>query len=394
MIMKRKKTMKNKNVLIGLTGSIAAYKTCEMVSLFKKSGANVKVVMTDSASLFVGEKTFETLTGNPVYIDMFQKKMETGHISLADWADIFIIAPISANTISKIAQGVADNLLTSLACAYLGKNKPFFVAPAMNEGMWKNPFVSQNIEKLKTAGVYVVEPVVGNLACGYTGIGKMENVSVIFDFVKSKLRTSNGKKVLITSGGTKEYIDPVRFISNDSSGKMGNALADCAYEMGYDVVLISTYEINKPYSVIVRKTAEDMQKAVFEEFKNSNYLIMASAVSDFKVEMKKSKIRKSDIKNGSYNIELQLNPDILKSVGQIKKEGQRVIGFSLSTEDTLEIGAQKLKDKNCDFIIANEAKTSLNSDNAEVWVIDKNGVKKLEYQNKKDIARAILEIVL
>ncbi len=380
------------NVLIGVTGSIAAYKTCELIRMYKKEGHDVKVVISESGLLFVGEKTFETLTNNPVYCDMFQKRAETKHISLADWADIFVIAPISANTISKIANGIADNLLTSTACAYLGKNKPFFIAPAMNEGMWKNPFIEENITKLINYNVKIIPPVTGDLACGYKGVGKMESVENIFlSTVKKK-----DKKIVVTSGGTREYIDPVRFISNASSGRMGNAVADCAYNLGYEVVLITTNDVQKPYKTIIVGTALEMFEKVKEEFSNADYLIMASAVSDFRVKnYSKSKISKKDINNDTYTIELNLNPDILKNISQIKKDNQKVIGFSLSTENTLETGIEKLKTKGCDYIIANDAKTALCSDNNEVWVINSNDdVTKIEYASKVEVARKILEIVL
>lgn len=386
----------NKNILIGLTGSIAAYKTAELIRHFKKAGANVKVVATESSLLFIGEKTLETLSDNPVFVDMFQKRLETGHISLADWADLFVIAPISANSISKIATGIADNLLTSIACAYLGSKKPLFIAPAMNVGMWNNPFVQENIQKLKAVGVQIINPIEGELACGYNGIGKMDEPVNIFNFVKNSLIEKKNKKIVITSGGTKEYIDPVRFITNASSGKMGNALADVAYELGYDVTLISTVDVEKPYTVIQVDTAQNMLSSVEKEFKDADYLIMASAVADFKIKnYKDQKIKKSDIKNDSYTIELSLNTDILKYIAQNKKEGQKVIGFSLTTENTIEIAKEKLANKNCDFIVANEAKTALNKDTNEVWVIDKSGkITKIDNAAKDKIAKSILEIVL
>lgn len=394
MILKPKMTMMNKKVLIGLTGSIAAYKTAELIRFFKKAGAEVKVVATEAALLFIGEKTLETLSNNPVYVDMFQKRNETKHISLADWADIFVIAPISANSISKIANGVADNLLTSISCAYLGKNKPFFIAPAMNEGMWENVFVKENIEKLKKAGVKVIEPTEGLLACGYEGKGKMEEPEKIFSAVFSP--QNKKEKIVITSGGTREYIDPVRFITNASSGKTGSALADCAYNLGYEVVLITTVDVNKPYKTLNVNTADEMFEAVNKEFSDAKYLIMAAAVSDFKIKnYKNSKIRKNDIKNDTYNIELSLNPDILKCIAQNKKEGQKIIGFSLATENVLEIGKEKLIQKGCDYIVANEAKTALNKDTNEVWVIEKTGkITKIDNARKDEIAKSILEIVL
>ena len=385
-----------KNVLIGLTGSIAAYKTAELIRLFKKEGMEVKVVSTESGLLFLGEKTLETLSNNPVYVDTFQKHLETKHISLADWADVFVIAPISANSISKIAAGIADNLLTSIVCAYLGKNKPLFIAPAMNDGMWNNPIIKENILKLKNIGVNVIEPINGFLACGSEGTGKMEDPSIIFEKVKNSLIEKKNKKIVVTAGGTREYIDPVRFISNSSSGKMGISLADSAYNMGYDVSLITTVNVKKPYNVIPVETAEDMLNKTKEEFQNADYLIMAAAVSDFRVKnIKNSKIEKSEINNGSYNVELVLNPDILKNIAQIKKENQKVIGFSLSTENLVEIAKRKLNEKSLDFIVANEAKVALNKDTNEVLVIDKNeNITKIGPYKKEEIAKLILEIVL
>lgn len=392
---KKKKTM-TKNVLIGLTGSIAAYKTAELIRLFKKEGMEVKVVSTESGLLFLGEKTLETLSNNPVYVDTFQKHLETKHISLADWADVFVIAPISANSISKIAAGIADNLLTSIVCAYLGKNKPLFIAPAMNDGMWNNPIIKENILKLKNIGVNVIEPINGFLACGSEGTGKMEEPNIIFEKVKNSLIEKKNKKIVVTAGGTREYIDPVRFISNSSSGKMGISLADSAYNMGYDVSLITTVNVKKPYNVIPVETAEDMLNKTKEEFLNADYLIMAAAVSDFRVKnIKNSKIEKSEINNGSYNVELVLNPDILKNIAQIKKENQKVIGFSLSTENLVEIAKRKLNEKSLDFIVANEAKVALNKDTNEVLVIDKNeNITKIGPYKKEEIAKLILEIVL
>ena len=385
-----------KNVLIGLTGSIAAYKTAELIRLFKKEGMEVKVVSTESGLLFLGEKTLETLSNSPVYVDTFQKHSETKHISLADWADVFVIAPISANSISKIAAGIADNLLTSIVCAYLGKNKPLFIAPAMNDGMWKNPIIKENILKLKNIGVNVIEPINGFLACGSEGTGKMEEPNIIFEKVKNSLIEKKNKKIVVTAGGTREYIDPVRFISNSSSGKMGISLADSAYNMGYDVSLITTVNVKKPYNVIPVETAEDMLNKTKEEFQNADYLIMAAAVSDFRVKnIKNSKIEKSEINNGSYNVELVLNPDILKNIAQIKKENQKVIGFSLSTENLVEIAKRKLNEKSLDFIVANEAKVALNKDTNEVLVIDKNeNITKIGPYKKEEIAKLILEIVL
>ncbi len=383
-----------RNVLIGITSSIASYKAAELIRLYKKGGDDVKVVCTKDTLLFIGEKTLETLSCNSVSVDLFEKRQNTEHISLADWADIFVIAPISANTISKIASGIADNLLTSVACAYLGKNKPIYVAPAMNDGMWNNPIIKENILKLKQYKINVIEPTTGELACGTYGVGKMAEPSFIYE--ATKIQSKINKKIVVTSGGTREYIDPVRFITNASSGRMGNKIADCAYSLGYDVVLISTNDLTKPYKTLKAESADDMLNILKQEFKDAHYLIMAAAVSDFKVKnYQNSKIRKNDIKNDSYSIELSLNPDILKCIAQQKTSNQKVIGFSLTTENTIEIAKQKLKEKNLDFIVANEAKTALNSDNNEVWVIDKNeNTQKIDMASKEQIAKSILEIVL
>lgn len=384
--------MKNKNILIGLTGSIAAYKTAELIRLLKKEGANVKVVPTESSLLFIGEKTLETLSCSRVYFDTFERYSEVEHISLAEWADLFVIAPMSANTLSKIASGIADNLLTSLACAYIGKKKPLLIAPAMNEGMWLNPFVQENVKKLEVSGVDVIYPDEGFLACNTSGIGRMQEPKVIFEEIFKKLRPEKNKKILVTAGGTKEKIDPVRFLTNASSGKTGTLIADLAYKMGYDVTLVSTFDIKRSYPVIKAEKAEEMFEVLKKEFPLNDYLFMAAAVSDFKVrEYSNSKIRKKE----NYTIELDLNPDILKNIGQIKTPKQKIIGFSLTTDNTIETAKEKLKSKNCDYIIANEPQDALNSDCNQVWIIDKeDNITKIEKTSKENVAKSILELVL
>lgn len=399
----KKNPLKDKNILLGLTGSIACYKTCELLRMLTKAGANVKTILSPCAPEFIGIKTLETLSNSPVYTNTFAPKQTTEHISLADWADLFVIAPITANTISKFASGIADNLITSIFNAYLGSKKPVIIAPAMNTGMLKNPFVQKNIKALQNEGVKTVQTETGLLACGYEGDGKMASVDKIFDSILETLcpagvlnNSTSKKKILVTTGGTKEQIDPVRFISNESSGRMGLCLADCAHSMGYSVELISTVDFKKPlpYKITIVSSTLNMFDVVKEKFKTADYLIMAAAVSDYRVKNPAvQKISKENCEN--LTLKLVQNPDILKEIGKIKKEGQKTIGFSLSTQNLLETAKAKLDKKNADFIIANEAKTALNTYENEVWIIDKAGnTCHIEKNSKENVAKAILERVL
>ncbi len=371
--------------------------------MLTKAGASVKTVISPSTLEFIGEKTLETLSNSPVYINQFAPKQSTEHISLADWADLFVIAPITANTISKIASGIADNLIASVFNAYLGSKKPVIIAPAMNTGMLNNPFVQKNINALKNEGIKIAETETGQLACGYEGNGKMAGVEKIYDLILKTLCPESissdltpKKKILVTTGGTKEWIDPVRFISNASSGRMGLCLADCAHSMGYDVELISTVEFQKrlPYKITIVNSTLDMLNKIKEKFKTADYLIMAAAVSDFRPKTQaEQKISKKQDEN--LTLELVQNPDILQEIGKIKTENQKTIGFSLGTQNILETAKAKLEAKNADFIIANEAKTALNTDENEVWIIDKAGnTCHIEKNSKENVAKAILERVL
>lgn len=395
--------MAKKHVLIGLTGSIACYKICELIRKLVKTNIEVKVVVSPSALEFIGSKTFETLTNSPVYSDTFAPKQDTEHISLAEWADLFVIAPITANTISKFALGIADNLITSVFNAYLGSKKPAIIAPAMNTGMLNNPFVQNNIKALKNAGVEVVETRVAQLACGTVANGAMADVEKIYEKIIENLHpdcisggSTSKKKILLTTGGTKEWIDPVRFISNASSGRMGTALADFAHKLGHCVKLISTVPVEgRAYNVTIVNSAQEMFEEVKKSFPDCDCLIMAAAVSDWKPKTaSKDKISKEKA-GETLNIELVQNPDILKEMGKIKKENQKTIGFSLGTNDVLETAKAKLSAKNADFIIANEAKTALNTEENEVWIIDKGGnIDHIEKSSKENVAKAILERVL
>ena len=386
--------LSEKNILIGITGAIAAYKICELIRLFKKNNANVKVVATPNALEFVTKTTLETLSGQAVDIEQFKTSdYKPEHISLTDNSDIFLIAPITADTLSKIANGICDNLLTSTFCAY---RKQVVAAPCMNTGMWENPAIQKNIETLKERGVKIIEPESGFLACGTEGKGRLADINTIFEVVKNCLipnQNLSGKKLVITAGGTKEDIDAVRYIGNYSSGKMGLALADSAFESGAETVLITTAEVKRNYKVIKVKTANEMYDAVKSEFENAYSLIMAAAVSDYRVKNKSEhKIKKN---GGSLTLELVENPDILKEMAAIKKDNQVVVGFCAESQNLLENAKEKIAKKNCDFICANDIsskETGFSSDYNELYVIDKNyEIFHIEKTDKKTAAKKIIE---
>ena len=384
-----------KNILIGITSSIASYKIYELIRKFKKNNYNTKVILTDNALNFVSPLVLETLSQNNVYYKQFLAKDTTEHISLADWADVFLIAPISANTISKCAQGIADNLLTSVFCAYLGNKKPVVLTPAMNEGMWNNPIIQENIQKLKKLGCIFTDVKEGFLACNSEGKGRMEDIDIIFQNTIRALyqnKKNNNKKIVVTIGGTKEKIDSVRYITNASSGKMGTALADWSYYKGYDVTAISTVNLNKAYKIIYVKSALDMLNELNEQ--NFDYLIMAAAIADFRAENPSSeKISKEDI-NEYFNLKLIKNPDIVKTIAQNKKENQKIIGFCLTDKNLINCAKEKLKNKNLDFIVANSVIDALGKDKNKVTIIDKSGkIIHIDSDFKENIAKKILEAV-
>jgi len=411
-------TLSGKKILIGITGGIAAYKTCELIRKLIKFNAEVKVVITPSAKEFVTETTLRTLTRNPVYCEQFDVlDWKPEHISLADSADLFLIVPASANTIGKIANGICDNLLTSLVAAF---NKPIILAPAMNCNMWENSFVQENITKLEKAGFYIIPPESGDLACGYEGTGRLANIDKILDKVLEIFAEESflkSKKIIITAGGTKEPIDPVRYIGNKSSGKMGIALADAAYGFGAAVTLISTVKTDKPYKIINLSTAKEMFEAVKNEFPLADALIMAAAVADFRVnKAHEHKIKKADcsqrLKGGQSppvmpfnasnqeseeeNLTLKLvkNPDILKEISEIKRANQVLVGFCAESQDLIPNAKKKIESKNLDFIVANDIsdkEIGFNSDYNAVTIIDKalNEVK-IDKMPKKELAKIIL----
>lgn len=367
--------------------------------MYKRANAEVLVVCTPNALNFVTKLTLENLSKNPVAVEEFNvEKFNPEHISYADKADIMVIAPATANTISKIATGVCDNLLTSIACAF---TKPMIIAPAMNCNMWKNPIIQQNLSKLN---VEILEPESGYLACGYEGKGRLCSLDKIFDKTVEILNAKrlNGKKFVITSGGTIEEIDPVRYISNYSSGKMGLALADVAKNLGADVTLITTCNVERKYNIVKVKSAQEMKKAVEAEFNNADCIIMAAAVADYRVKERASQKMKKTA-DDEITLTLVKNPDILKElclkkqnkIANTDEELPLIIGFCAESENLIANAKEKIVKKGCDYLIANDISRKdigFSSDFNEVTILDKNGgMKKLEKADKKTIAKEILK---
>ncbi len=384
--------LSGKTILLGITGGIAAYKMCELIRMYKRANANVLVVCTPNALNFVTKLTLQNLSQNDVAVEEFDvKDFKPEHISYADSADIMVIAPATANTISKIATGVCDNLLTSIACAF---TKPVIIAPAMNCNMWENPVLQENLHKLHYE---ILEPESGFLACGYEGKGRLCSLDKIFDKTVELLnyKPLEGKKIVITSGGTIEDIDPVRYISNYSSGKMGLALADTAKNLGADVTLITTKDIQRRYNVIKVKSAIDMKSAVENEFESADCVIMAAAVADYRVkEVAPQKMKKTS--EDEITLTLVKNPDILKEISSIKKS-QIVVGFCAESENLIENAKEKIAKKGCDYLIANDISRKdigFSSDYNEVTILDKNGnMTKIERADKATVARKIFEAI-
>ena len=376
--------LNQKKVAVYVTGGIAAYKALLFVRLLIKEGAQVKVAMTQSACQFVSPLTFQVLTKEKVMVDTFDENDPSvvQHIHFADWTELAIVIPATANTIAKIAHGIADNFVTS---AFLATTAPKVIVPAMNEHMWENPATLRNCVQLQKDGVSIIEPAEGFLAEGYSGKGRLPEPEDVLQQIKElnlfeeEEKSLFGKKVLITAGGTKERIDPVRYISNDSSGKMGYALAEDAVKKGAEVILISTITaLPVPNGVKIEyvESAREMQEKVFEYFSETDIAIMVAAVSDYRVkEPATQKMKKTD---GEDEITLTLvkNPDILKQLGSLKKEGQTVIGFAAETHQVIEFAKQKLVKKNADFIIANDISDQsigFGSDMHQVTILSKNG---------------------
>lgn len=389
------KILKNKTVVLGVTGSIAAYKIANLASSLVKKGANVHVIMTKNATNFINPITFETLTGNKCLVDTFDRNFEFSveHVSLAKQADIFMVAPASANVIGKIANGIADDMLTTTIMACKCHK---VISPAMNTNMFENSIVQDNLEKLRNYGYEVIDPASGYLACGDTGAGKMPEPSVLESYIMKNIAMEKdmaGKKVLITAGPTMEAIDPVRFISNHSTGKMGYALAKIAMERGAEVTLVTgkTY-IEKPdfVKIIDVKSAKEMFDAVDKEFDSQDIVIMSAAVADYRPKtVADEKIKKND---GETAIELERTDDILGTMSK-RKKNQFLCGFSMETEHMLENSKNKLKKKNLDMICANNLKVEgagFGTDTNVVTLITENESRQLPIMSKEQVANEIL----
>lgn len=389
---------KDKKILLGVCGGIAAYKALELVSQLKKSGAEVKVIMTKSATEFVAPLSFQALSQNPVCVDMFEepKAWEIQHISLAKWADALAVVPATANIIGKIANGIADDMLSTTAMAC---RAPLVIAPAMNTAMYKSAAVQRNIGILKENGAYFADPESGRLACGDTGEGKLTTTDKIIKTIYSAVffpgRDFEGKKVLVTAGATVERIDPVRYITNNSSGKMGVAIAEAAAMRGADVTLVyGKCETQLPYAAkcVSVTSAEDMYSAVMREAESADVVIKAAAVADYRP----SSVAENKIKKGGMqSIELVQNKDILSELGKRYSGKKILVGFCMETENLLENAEKKLKSKGIDMIAANslnEKGAGFKSDTNIITLIGKDGTReKTEMCSKFDIANIILD---
>lgn len=387
---------KGKNIILGVTSSIAAYKSANVASALVKKGCNVNVLMTENATNFINPLTFEELTKHKCIIDTFDRNVQynVAHISLAVSADAFIIAPASANVIGKIANGIADDMLTTtvMACKC-----PVIISPAMNTNMYENPIVQDNLAKLERFGYIIVPPAEGRLACGAIGKGKMPDEQVLLDYLERALSDKQdfkGKRVLVTAGPTQESIDPVRYITNHSSGKMGYAVARQAMLRGAEVTLVSG-KVNLPpvpfVKMIYITTAEDMYNAVTSEFENTDIVIKAAAVADFRPKrIADDKLKKAD---GMDSIELEPTKDILKELGKNKKN-RFICGFSMETKNMTENSRKKLENKNLDMIVCNNLKVEgagFQGDTNVVTVIDKMNITELGIMSKTEVADKILD---
>ncbi len=391
--------LQGKTVILGITGSIAAYKTAYLASALKKQHCDVHVIMTKNACEFITPLTFETLTGNKCLIDTFERvsTFDVEHISLAKKADLIMVAPASANIIAKMAHGIADDMLTTTILASKAKK---IVSPAMNTNMLENPITQENIAKLKSLGIEIIEPATGLLACADIGKGKMPEPEILFEYILRDLafeKDLKGKKVLVTAGATEESMDPVRFITNHSTGKMGLSIAKVAMLRGADVtVVLGKASCTKPLFVkyINVTSSDDMFQAVLEEFKDADMVFKAAAVADYTPAIKyDTKVKKKD---GDMSIPLKRTEDILKHLGSIKNNKQILCGFSMETENMLENSRAKLEKKNVDMIVANNLKedgAGFGTDTNIVTIITKNGHKKLPLMSKFDAAKAIIDEV-
>ena len=390
----------SRNVVMGVTGGIACYKAADVVSRLKKEGIGVDVIMTKNACHFVDPLTFRTLSKNPVVTDTFAtpEAWKVGHVALAEKADVMLIAPASANVIGKIAGGIADDMLTTTVMAC---QKPVIIAPAMNTKMYENPILQDNLNKLRRFGYEIIEPASGHLACGTSGAGKMPSEEVLVSYIErciSKEKDLEGKHVMVTAGPTVEAIDPVRYISNHSSGRMGYAIAKAAMLRGAKVTLISGPSSLEPpmfVDVIKIQSAADMYEAVMAHKDEQDIIIKAAAVADYTpAEVSDEKVKKKD---DDMAIRLTRTRDILKALGENRKEGQFLCGFSMETQNMLENSRAKLKKKNIDMIVANNLKekgAGFGTETNVVTFITEKEEAELPIMSKDEVADQLLDFIL
>lgn len=411
--------LKDKNIILGVTGGIAAYKCVDLVSRLRKQGANVHVILTKGAQNFVTETAMREISGNPVVTSMWQEiqQYDVEHIALAQLADVVLVAPATANVIAKCACGMADDMLTT---TLLATKAPVFFAPAMNTNMYENSITQQNLHTLQERGCHIIEPAAGHLACGTSGVGRMpesqELVEILADFFatgKASTETNkadssqqlaegldfSGVNILVTAAGTREPIDPVRYIGNRSSGKMGYAIAEAARDLGANVTLISGPSALPPLTGVnffKVESARDMRSLVLENFPESQIVIKAAAVADYRVKnVADHKIKKND---EELTLVLEKNPDILKELGQKKQKGQVLVGFAAETQNLIQYAQSKLEKKNLDMIVANDVskpQAGFNVDTNLIKLLKRDGsIEELPLMSKKDLAYIILNHVM
>lgn len=392
--------MSKKRIVVGVSGGIAAYKACDLVSKLSKKDYEVKVILTKHAEKFVSKLTFEALCHNYVETDLFDESNEDpiAHITLAKWADLMIIVPATANIIAKVTHGISDDLLST---TFLACNKHKMICPAMNTQMYENPITQKNIQACKDLGYQILDPVVGHLACNDTGRGKMIEPADIVEAIDNYFNTSNklsGKTVLISAGPTQEAMDPVRFISNHSSGKQGYAIAKAAKAMGANVILVSgpvQLEKIEGIQTIDVTSALDMFEAIKQNADKADYIIMAAAVSDYRPEnIAEHKIKKSD---DTIVMTFVKNPDILAYLGQCKTKKQIICGFAMETQDLDKNAKEKLEKKNCDMLIANNLFVSgagFQTDTNIVSLLTKDSIEHLPKLSKEELGQKILETMM
>ena len=392
--------LKEKTILLGVTGGIAAYKSASLASRLVKAGSEVRVIMTEHATNFINPITFETLTGHKCITDTFDRNFEfqVEHVSLAKKADVIMVAPATANVIAKLAHGLADDMLTT---TILASHAPKLVAPAMNTGMYENPVTQDNLALLKKYGMEVIEPAAGHLACGDEGKGKMPEPEILYEHILRSCackQDMKGLKVLVTAGPTQEAVDPVRFLTNHSSGRMGYSIAKACMLRGADVTLVTGRTTLTPplfVDVVPVVSAKDMYDAVISRSDEMDIIIKAAAVADYRpVHVAEEKVKKSD---GSFSLELERTDDILKYLGEHKKPGQFLCGFSMETENMLENSRKKLEKKHLDMIAANNLKVpgaGFETTTNIITIITPDSVKELELMSKDDAAFRLLDEIL